>query len=464
MKPGNASTFRPADFSEPAGVLPPAIFREEIPTTHHAFWHAAYLTFLERLPVPAVMEFFHDKGFTYKGTTFQGTRLFEHLFLPSGEIPMEWSYRCQLELEAFLVRQGVRAQEFLQRLIRRYEIPSFLPGSILLSGFYPTMAKAFDPEDGRSMVLELLRITTEKSWPGHRHRVLSRSQRGSWVTAWLACIPDREWPQSWKINFDWLVGEQIRQSPALLNLPAFERLTFHADVRRPGEILWDGECVESDGGMDWDGLPVAEAMPFHDFLSECEIESEGWSCPNPTVYVAKRDVRCPKRNRVVLHKGCAYGAPFYLSRVYYRKLPVRSGQLLLPLVRSLEMERRPVDPALAQIHGFLLNSLHRHLDFAYFSGDESITCNGAYITKGMPAKILWSALSALKADGRDHFTHREFKRDPSLGFPERHTNFEIRLYRLEKRLATVVPQLQILRPERGVFRLKVDIPFRLETK
>lgn len=462
MKPGNASTFRPVELAESEGPALAAL--PDSQSTLHAFWHAAYLTLLERLPVPAVLEFFQNRGFTQGGQVFEGAKLFEHLFQPAGEIPMEWNYRGIQDLEAFLVGHGVQTQEFLQRLIRRHEIPSFLPASLLLSWFYPHMAEAYDSEDGRAMVLELLRVATERFWPGHRHRVVSQTQRGPWVTAWLAYITDPEWRQCRKTNFDWLVGEQIRQAPALLNLPTFERLTFHADSRQPAEILWEGACLPTEDGLLWDGLPLADAVPFHAFLAECGIDPDGLGCPNPTVYVAKRDVRCPRRNRIVLHRGCAYGAPFYLSRLYYRKLPARSGQLLLPLVRSLEKEHQPADPALAQIHAFLLKSLHRHLDFDFFPADESITCNGAYITKGIPAKILWAALNALKSDGRDHFTHREFKRDPNMGFPERHSNFEIRLYRLEKRLAVVVPQLQILRPERGVFRLKIDIPFRLESK
>jgi hypothetical protein len=164
--PGEVSTFGRVNSPSTKGVLGDLQSRDELSSVH-AFWHAAYLTLLEQLPIPAILEFFHEKSFWLEGRRLEGSALFEHLYHPQGNIPLDWNYRCAQDLELFLCKQGVDSAEFLNRLLQRNNIASYMPGSALLSRFYPQMEDVFDPHDSRVMVLARIQIVTESYMPGH---------------------------------------------------------------------------------------------------------------------------------------------------------------------------------------------------------------------------------------------------------------------------------------------------------
>ncbi len=98
----------------------------------------------------------------------------------------------------------------------------------------------------------------------------------------------------------------------------------------------------------------------------------------------------------------------------------------------------------------------------YFPADGSTFLGTDYLIKGVAGRVLWSLLRQHVDDGRDEFTNRELRLDPSIDLPAFRDNLDSRLILLKRRLDEHGAPLRIEKTGRGRFRLLVDCPVRLE--
>jgi hypothetical protein len=184
--------------------------------------------------------------------------------------------------------------------------------------------------------------------------------------------------------------------------------------------------------------------------------------PDRWVMVAEEDHFCPKRNRQVIYKGCAYEAPAYVSAIRHKKVSNKDRKLLQHMLQDTMKEDELFTPEVVRRHAALMERLERKLCFAYFPSDESITLNGDHFIKGIPARILRHILSAVVKTGKREFEYREFKRDFEITLGQKNANFDVRFYRLVEKLEEKCPEFKIRKSERG--RFTVDTQASLEFK
>jgi GAF domain-containing protein len=98
----------------------------------------------------------------------------------------------------------------------------------------------------------------------------------------------------------------------------------------------------------------------------------------------------------------------------------------------------------------------------FFTVDGSLFLDGDYLIKGVAGRLLWSLLGHYQSEGRDEFTNKEVRLDPTLELPDFRDNLESRLILLKRRLDERQAPIRIEKTARGRFRLIVDNELRLE--
>jgi hypothetical protein len=277
----------------------------------------------------------------------------------------------------------------------------------------------------------------------------------------MAYIPDRTFRDRIEFNFDYLAGDQIQSAPKVFRLPAFEEIGYMADARQPERVLWTGCAEIREKVFHIDGERFGQVLPFHEFLAMNGLDMREYGPPNPDVVLLEKDYVCPLRRRTVLHAGGVYGAPLYLSRIRHRKSPDKASGLLGDLIADSELEEEDLfEHELKKRHLELVGRMEAKSVFDYDVSAQSMSLNGKHFLKNIPAVILQRILVAYTTQGKREFEYREFKGDFEISFGQKHSNFEIRFYRLLEKLDRADAGLKIRKLERGRFAVEAGI--RLE--
>lgn len=426
----------------------------------HDFWRAGYATMLSEWRPEDIREFLLARPLTVENRTYAGADLAALLWNEKGFVTTAWNYDGVNALEPFMVERGYDPFHFIRRLLFRNNGATYMPGKVILGWFYPLMDKVFNRYDPREMVFNLIAVFTETYLPHHVHRRIRKSRDGEWTLSFLMYATDKTFQSSLDLNFDLIAGEQIKAAPRILDLPEFDDVTYIADCRSPESVLGEGDFNRDEQGLHLDGRLIARPESFFDFASRWELDIKGYKVPDREVLVAGEDVFCPRRNRVVIYRDCAYQAPAYISRVRHKKIANKDRRLIQHLVTDSLLEEDLFSPEIRRRHLEMIKSLEKRLVFEYWDRDESITLNGEHLTKGVPAKILRHILLAVR-EGRSEFEYREFKRDFEISMGQKNSNFEVRFYRLIEKLEEKCAELRIERAERGRFNVRIACPMEL---
>lgn len=95
--------------------------------------------------------------------------------------------------------------------------------------------------------------------------------------------------------------------------------------------------------------------------------------------------------------------------------------------------------------------------------DDSIFLDQDYLIRGVAGAIFWKLVRDHQATGRQAFSNRELRLDPSLKLPDVTDNLEARLILLQRRLDERQAPVRMEKTGRGRFRLRVLRPLRLDT-
>jgi hypothetical protein len=138
-------------------------------------------------------------------------------------------------------------------------------------------------------------------------------------------------------------------------------------------------------------------------------------------------------------------------------LALIAGQLAAGL-QLMEADRREavaanVSSAQEKLVG--AGSVNSAFEVKYFTYDGSIFLDDVYVIKGVPGRLLFFFLRAYIETGRQEFTNREIRLDPSLRLPDLKDNLETRLILLRRRLEERAAPVRLVRPARG--RIYLDV-------
>jgi hypothetical protein len=432
----------------------------------HDFKRAFYRAMLSEFEIEEVKEFFAQVPLTIDDKEFNLDEVFALLWQEKAKVPFAWDCATDNALEPFLIAKGRRMDAFMNRILWLNNKSSVMPGKVLLSWFYPKLETLFNAPDARDLMVPLLTLHNENWMPNVTSQRVKRWEEGEWIKSAMVFIHDSTYSERLDWDFDIIAGPQLLASPGTLGLPHFEKHIMLGDTRHVERILWrkedQSEYVEDNFLIG--GEVYGRRMPFKMFYEKSDLDLEKFKPPNLEVTVMEKDYFCPVRSRVVLYKDCAYGAPFYLHCLAYRKKNSFQKDLLKTIVSDLVREDELDFDDLEVKHKALMALVTAKSEFQYFESDESMNFNGSNFIKGISAKILKYLLEAYLNEGRIEFEYRELKRQFDITLGQKNANFEVRFYRLVDKLESDCAGFKIEKTGRGKFRLQVKGQIQFQSR
>ncbi len=423
----------------------------------HDYKRACYRAMLAEFSTEEVVEFFTASPLIIDGKEIRGAELFGLLWKEKGKIPIYWDIHTDNMIEPFLIRKGREVNPVLRKILWLNNKSTYIPGKILLTWFYPKLEALFDSVDSRDMVFAIIALFTENYLPKHVHRRIKRWEEGEVVKSIQVFISDTDFAEFIDWDYEFIAGPQIMIAPVMFGMPPFEEFGMIADTRHPESVIWDKSIVATreNGKLLMNGRPFGKPVSFHGFCKARDIDLAKYHVPDMEVDLLETDYFCPMRKRIVLHKGCVYGAPVFLNWVSHRKMNIQGKGLLDYFISDLAREEDFQDDELEKRHIALLAHVAGCAVFHYHPSDESITLNGIHFTKNIPAKILKYLLESYQRDGKSEFEYRELKRLFEISQGQKNSNFEVRFYRLVDKLKEECPAIRVEKTGRGRFALRV---------
>jgi hypothetical protein len=388
--------------------------------------------------------------------------LHQHIWDEQGLSPLEYQLRVIESVETFCLQRGIDFIPFLEKYVFGLHSGTFLSPKGTLSLVGKFLIQLTRSRDVRRTVLELLEPSNRMISPRTVARLARVDQSDGRFVAWVLQVQDLSF-QGRLPGYDadsWL-GMQLRHSPNRMGVASFDEVDCLCQVRGTQEILESIPRGSRSQDAAFRGgaaeMPRIRKIGFFEWCREQGVSPEDvHEVPDHEVELVEQDVFCPVRRRRVIQSGSILNAKCYLMRVRWGgipSIPVESG--LARLIRDVMGEDGPseMDRASA-LHEQLMQQFRQRLQFVYHKQDETISCNGEHLLRGVPAKILHKVLMSHTVTGRTVFEHREFRRDPDLHLDPVNPNLESRIRILSERLEERLQGIRILKSGRGRFELE----------
>lgn len=407
-------------------------------------------------------EFWVGHPLELQDLTLSGAELHQHIWDEQGLSPLEYQLRVIESVETFCLQRDIDFVPFLEKNVFGLHSGTFLSPKGTLSLVGKFLIQLTRSRDVRRTVLELLEPSNRMIAPGTVARLVKLDEANGRFVAWVLQVQDLLFQGRFP-GYDaetWL-GMQLRHSPNRMGVASFDEVECFCQVRSVQDILEAiprgyrlQDPVFRAGATE---APAIRKVGFFEWCRERGISpDELHEIPDHEVEFVEQDVFCPIRRRRVIRGGSILNAKCYLMRVKWGgipSVPVESG--LARLIRDVMGEDGPSDMDRASaLHEELIQQFRRRLQFMYHNQDETISCNGEHLLRGVPAKILHKVLMSHTVTGRTVFEHREFRRDPDLHLDPVNPNLESRIRILSERLEERLQGIRIIKNGRGRFELE----------
>jgi len=396
--------------------------------------------------------------------SLSGADLHEMVWDEDAWYPMDWILRVLGSLESFCLRYGLDHQEFLKERMLGINGGCLLHPRACLRFAGENLGDLLRTPDVHLTMLRLLEKASNLVAAGPSMRLLRHEREGESLKAWVLLDMGCELPDVGFFELCSWVAMALETCPRRLGGDGFGSVRVLADLSNIEPIVamaHRGEAPELVDGL-WQvhGEVVARPVPLHEWLENNGLSwLESDRAPDSMVHVVERDWDCPLRGRRILRKGTAHGAPFGLFQIEWDLDDHSPAEAALRLLigEALEGSGGATWSQAERLHRELLENDRHKLRFVYHMGDETISCNGTHLLRGVPAKILQKILIAHTITGRTLFEHREFRRDPDLKLDPSNPNLESRLRILSQRLEERLPAVGIIKAGRGCFRFESTV-------
>jgi hypothetical protein len=273
------------------------------------FSHAALLLHFS----PAKnLEFWEQNQLTINGKQLSALETVEYVWNPKHTVPLTYFTAIPSKMNAFCLANGIDLYDVFYTAIK------FVNGSVTpptfmvwaLGGIFQTSNHS---KDIRLEILKKLKELNDASMPGTlqclaKLEIEQTCIKATMVGSWTRDGKDHLLPHMDSEITAALPGKLF---PIRIGYPEHESYIMIGDTETIKEKTFSGHTVATqDTQVLLDGQVIGTCMQFPTYISRLGLDLTTIPIPDITVTIATSDWQCPIRKRTVIHKGCAYGAPY----------------------------------------------------------------------------------------------------------------------------------------------------------
>jgi len=425
-----------------------------------------YAAMLHEFPVSTVREFWDRHG-----SQNELSDLYSRLWQENAYSSVSFFLNVLESVEPFFIEKGINPHDFINTALLKINKGLLMSAKSMLLWSSPFLEYYYTTKDLRNTILDMVGNYTSMLFTGLyqgliQHTKVENRNRAiliMMITGKSQPVPcnDRKYleplppfdSELWTASF-------VRTMPVCMQLQPFEDPFFLADSRKVQYIL---PGIRKDGICYYDGNRlIGMETSFHDFCLKNMLISEitDFNVPDTSVVEITDNYYCSTRKRVILHKGCVYGAPVCLYGFNYYATVNKPDNFLSAIIKAAVEENNPVWNNILKKHYKLLREMETVIHCIYHVQDENVTINGKHFVSSVPARILSYILKNYAESNQTEYEYREIiKNVDLLGDPEK-PNLNVRIKRLSDMLESSVPFIKIIKVDRGKFLL--DVKSRLK--
>ena len=408
------------------------------------------------MPPAAVWQFWKDNLFPVDTITHSPGAFFDRILHSThAKVPTEYVMRVLLALEPFLLKNDCTLDVFVERLYSaKFLGGNLVPYSKIARMWSPFFGKIPKRMDFRHGFLRVIQWTCRITSRSCRIDIVKQKKTGDSFQDVLLFTLDNTFSKTLPpFDCDIWIGYRVKTQPVVIGLSEYESVKSLCDARPISEIVPESAVCYQNETVEIGGL-IGLRFTFREYLEKNEINLKKYQIGlDSEVVEMQDDYFCPIRKRVVLHKGCAYGAPVHLFQIDYSKSKSRgsAGKIASFTMKMVEREQsllRHID----SLHSEFLKQIHPAFAFHFSVNEQMMFVNGRYLTRNVPAKILSKILQEYSQHGTVEFERKIFLTDEDIVSDRKNPNLERRFELLKSALTAKCPSVSFERPQRGIIR------------
>lgn len=428
-----------------------------------------YIGMLETLSLEETRNFWKQHPLTLNEQTLSESALLHHIWAEKALSPLNYLTQVLESLEPFLLEKGkavgekaVTIEAFVDKITYWGNRGTFLNIRFLLIPLNQILKWFFSQNQAISGLLHLTDLAGKVLVKGLTFPVLKSETIGRDNHVYTMLRVEELLNRTLTPWDGYLYSAKLlKVAPRGLGLPAFDEVHVLSDARTSESIVTEGKTERRDGSFYINGERMGKILDFSTFCSNRKLNIESYSLPHSQGVAMEKDYFCPKRKRVVLRKGCFYGADVYLFEIVYPNKIPKKGHYLFHFFEEAALEEIPAWSKLKSKHLELVEIVGEIANFEYLGSAESMLVDGHELISGKAAKIMRRILLDFQSTGKTEFTFKEFKYDKALFNSHKEKGFETYLKRLIKALAETDYPLGIKLDGDGNFTFVVDCKISL---
>jgi hypothetical protein len=379
---------------------------------------------------------------------------FESILNSGTNISMAYVLSVLTALEPFLVKQGNTLDDFAQKLFSRELHTGNLVPYTRLIRIYSLFAKnIMKIKDFRHAYLQVMQWSIRIASRHFHCKIVRHSVSGGWHrNLLLFSIKNGEDTIRLPFDFDVWIGKRLKSMPVTIGLPAYEHVKSVSDMRAI-EVIAPESVINRTKGTIRIGNAVGLECSFGEFCEKQGITLKKYGIRTDVAVVEMLDdYFCPCRKRVVLHKGCAYGAPAHLFQTEFAECCDNEPRRIISFVMKMVAKEQRVRRRMKILHEEFIKYCNPGYSFVYDVRLGEMFVNGRYMTRGIPAKILRKIVSEHVQTGKTEFERRRLLDDNDIVQNKSNPCLERRIDLLHEALARKCELIDFNKTEKGMIR------------